>query len=367
MRSVLPPRYTESGDAILVAHPTAWGALRRNVIDESARRLAEDVQLVPRAAAIARSHLGTAAGRYAVVEVFDDRADVHTLRCHDGNWEVVNSLAGASDPSSVMSLIGTAVPDDIEAVLVDAADPEIVRTTVEIIERATVVGRVIPVDRWLLVRFGAARRPVTATPEVAASRADRRAARRIVPALVVAMVAAVLLVGVLAVADHRRNGETTRAGPGPSTAAVPTIETTVIGRVRIAIPAGWTQTREPRVSDNPAVWPRTTVADPAADRRISVMQFAIRAGATRQTVSSSLRARIQQRGSDDVQDFEEHHLIGARDVIAYRELSGSGRPVDWYVIAGDRIQVSVGCQAGSAVDIARECEQAVGSLVIDPA
>lgn len=364
MRSVLPNRPAALSDTVVVAHPSSWGTLRRSVIDESAQRLDRDVRLVPRAAAIARSHLGSVSGRYAVVEVFADRADVHIMHCPNGEWDIVNSRAGESDPSTITALISAAVPDEVEAVLVDATDPEIRRTTVEIVEQATVVGRVIPVDRWLLVRFGADRRTAAPEQESPADRVESRKRRPLAPALAAAGVVAVLVVVGIAVAGHRRGDSEPAAAR--SGAPAPATEQVAIGRVRLTVPAGWTETREPATGHGSAVWPRTTFADPASDRRLTVMQFAIRAGANQQTVASSLRSRIEQRGGDDVQDFREHLRVGGRDVVGYRELSGSGRPVDWYVMAGDRLQVSVGCQAGSTADIAAECERTIASLVIAP-
>jgi type VII secretion-associated protein (TIGR03931 family) len=83
-------------------------------------------------------------------------------------------------------------------------------------------------------------------------------------------------------------------------------------------------------------------------------------------VANSLRNRIDQRGDDVVQEFSASTRFAGREVISYREVPVSGGPIRWYLLVSAGLQVSVGCQDGSAGEtIDEQCRIAVGSVRVD--
>ena len=88
-----------------------------------------------------------------------------------------------------------------------------------------------------------------------------------------------------------------------------------------------------------------------------------RCAPARESVAGSLRNRIEQRGDDVVTEFSAATRFGGRDVIGYRESPASGGAIRWYVVVDDGLQVSIGCQAGTAAESPDdECAAAVRSV-----
>jgi type VII secretion-associated protein (TIGR03931 family) len=135
-----------------------------------------------------------------------------------------------------------------------------------------------------------------------------------------------------------------------------------VGRVSLVVPADWRQSSEPAAE---GVVSRTTFAAPQDDRRIILLQNAVRSTSTLSSVAGSLRNRIDQRGDDVVQEFSASTRYAGREVISYREVPVSGGAIRWYLLVATGLQVSVGCQAGSAGEsIDEQCVVAVGSVRI---
>ena len=135
------------------------------------------------------------------------------------------------------------------------------------------------------------------------------------------------------------------------------------------MPGDWRQS-EQRTPSGSADDPSTTRAvfvDPDDGRRIIAVLTEVRAGSTRESVAGSLRNRIEQRGDDVVTEFSAATRFGGRDVIGYRESPASGGAIRWYVVVDDGLQVSIGCQAGTAAESPDdECAAAVRSVRVSP-
>lgn len=152
----------------------------------------------------------------------------------------------------------------------------------------------------------------------------------------------------------------------PSVTAAPATSVRAdVGRVSMVVPVDWRRTSD-AVDDTGAI-PFTTFAARTDDRRIIVVQNAVRIDSTPTTVATSLRNRLRQSGGDTVSEFSAVTRYADRDVISYRETPGSGAAIRWYVMVSAALQVSVGCQPGTrgeSVDDA--CAAAVGSVTIAP-
>jgi type VII secretion-associated protein (TIGR03931 family) len=216
-----------------------------------------------------------------------------------------------------------------------------------------VVGRVACVRRALVHRYGGAAatpHPLAETgpPPPASGRTRRR------PVLVAAALAAVIAVAVVIAVVVVREG--------PRAPAAVVDRQAHLGRVSLAVPGNWRQSSEPAAE---GVVSRTTFAAPTDDRRIIVLQNTVRSTSTLSSVAGSLRNRIDQRGDDVVQEFSASTRYAGREVISYREVPVSGGAIRWYLVVASGLQVSVGCQAGSAGEpIDEQCIVAVGSLRI---
>lgn len=153
------------------------------------------------------------------------------------------------------------------------------------------------------------------------------------------------------------------AGDRAVTSAPPAPVSAEIGRVTLSVPEQWRRVSDP-VDDDGAI-PFTTIAARSDDRRIIMVQNAVRADSTLDSVAVSLRNRLDQRGNDVVTEFSPRTRYGDRDVIGYRETPVSGGQIRWYVVVDSALQVSIGCQdGGQGQSIDAECTAAVRSLKI---
>jgi type VII secretion-associated protein (TIGR03931 family) len=336
-------------DAVTVAHPSTWGTRRTEILRTAAHTRCAEVVLTPRAAAIAESHLELSAQRALVIEAHA-RIDIHECeRGHDG-WTIVSTTVATAE--SIDSRLHELVDNRIEAILIDGEEGEVVADLRDRCEAQTVVGRVAVVQRALIHRFGGAALPVH-NPEWTVPMPERRSTRRRIGVSIAAAVAIVVALAVAAaVIDDRSDG--------PASAADREVQ---LGRVAITVPTDWRESNEPPAE---GIVSRTTFAAAGDDRRIIVLQNAVRNTSTLASVASSLRNRIDQRGDDVVQEFSASTRFAGREVISYREVPVSGGPIRWYLLVSAGLQVSVGCQDGSAGEaIGDHCRIAVGSVRVD--
>lgn len=342
-------------DAVTLAHPSTWGARRTGVLRQAAAPYCRELEVAPRAVVIARSHLDASAQRALVVEVHEHgprvRIDIHELHHVDGLWQIESTAV--TDLDTYSDVVATLADNRIEAILVYGSNPTVVAAVCRRAEEVTVVGRVAGVRRSLLHRFGGAALVAPDTDLTDRSAEVGRATRRRWPVIAGAALVAIAVAAVVAVV-------VTREGPDNATAVVD--RQAQIGRVSLAVPGDWRESNEPAAE---GVVSRTTFAAPDDDRRIIVLQNTVRATSTLSSVAGSLRNRIDQRGDDVVQEFSASTRYAGREVIGYREVPVSGGPIRWYLMVSTGLQVSVGCQAGTAGEqIDEECQKAVGSVRI---
>ncbi len=332
-------------DDVTVAHPSTWGTTRTSVLRQAATVAGREVELVPRAVVIARSHLDATAQRALVIEVAG-RIDIHEVRRAGGDWQIASTTVATDQ--TYAELVAERADNGVEAILVDGADSGAVESVRSRVERETVVGRVACVRRALVHRYGGATAvppPITDVGPSSPVGPSRRT-----PLLVAAVFTAIAAVAVVIAV-------VVRDGPQPQAAVVD--RQAQVGRVSLAVPGDWRQSSEPAAE---GVVSRTTFAAPQDDRRIILLQNAVRSTSTLSSVAGSLRNRIDQRGDDVVQEFSASTRYAGREVISYREVPVSGGAIRWYLVVAAGLQVSVGCQAGSAGEsIDEQCIMAVGS------
>ncbi|GAB2640074.1 hypothetical protein GCM10027169_05180 [Gordonia jinhuaensis] len=355
---------------ILVAAPTVWGPIRRRALS-GLDAVSCVVAVVPRAVVIADTHCDSWMRAAVVIEHQGERLDIHRVeRDPVTGWDVVRTrvvdeivtgrrLADriAADPVFADPAI---FGDDVEVVLVDTdtdtdAESDGSGRRLELLGELALacrVGPVVAVRREVIRRFGG-RAPVRAFR--AAADTDARPRARSVRHRVRATAVLAAAVGVIAAVS---------AGHGAgSTEDTDHVRPVSLGRVRMLAPAEWVVRSDGPPSAPAGAAARTVYAHGHDGRRIVVIQSQIRRDATQASVAASLRARIAERRDVDIDDFSPATTYAGRAVISYREIPGSGGQVRWYVLVGDRMQVSVGCQAGDAGEsIERHCRLAIGSL-----
>ena len=344
---------------VTLAYPSTWGHRRTEILRNAALVHCSQLELVPRAVAIARSHLDSAAQCVVVIEVHgrsgsDRRIDVHELRSSAGGPQITATRV-LTDPQGLPGLLAEVVDNRVEAILVDGRERTAVAEVRRGAEASTVVGRVLAVDRMLLRRFGGAELPparIDDGPPPVRAHSRRRIVAAVVAMLVVAAAAAVG-VGVAVMRDG--------ASAAPAAEADHTVQ---LGRVNLTVPGGWRSSSEPPAE---GVVSRTTFAAPENDRRLIILQNTVRDTSTLASVAVSLHNRIDQRGDAVVQEFSASTQFAGREVISYREVPVSGGTIRWYLMVERGLQVSVGCQSGSAGEsVDAQCRGAVGSVRIAP-
>ncbi|MGZ8179201.1 type VII secretion-associated protein [Williamsia sp. SKLECPSW1] len=344
----------ERPSSVTLAHPSTWGARRVGVVLSALETALGDggtqISAVPRAALLAATHVESSMQVCAVVEAHDDRVDVHRVQRDAQGWRIARTsvLAADAGPDELAAL----VDDAVEAILVDGDRGDRVDLVLGLVADATPTGRVAAVDRALLHRFGV---PRPSRPDPPAPPAPGRPARRQV------LIAAGVLVAVVAVVV----GLVVWQSHGDDTVAPPAGEIAQIGRVSMTVPPGWRRTSD--APDATGAIGFTSIAAPDDDRRLLLVQNSVRADSTLDSVATSLRNRLGQRGADAVAEFSADTTFAGRRVISYRETPGSGAAIRWYVVVASALQVSVGCQPGSRGESVEDaCAAAVGSVVIAP-
>lgn len=341
-------RALEGLGAVELAHPTTWGVRRTEILRQAAQPHCGQLVLTPRAAVIAESHLGSSTQRALVIEVHS-RIDIHEMDRSAGGWNVVETSVATAE--TVASRLSGVVDNRIEAILVDGTDPEAVAEILRCCDVHTVVGRVAAVHRSLIHRFGGSALPVDEGIGEPATDSPAPMRRRVAGALAATAAVVTAVVAVTLLFDNGRAGV-------PPTAD----HEAQLGRVAVTVPAEWRESAEPAAE---GVVSRTTFAAPGDDRRIIVLQNTVRNTSTLASVAGSLRNRIGQRGDDVVQEFSASTRYAGREVISYREVPVSGGPIRWYLLVSAGLQVSVGCQGGSAGEaIDQQCRVAVGAVRI---
>ena len=371
-----------AGRPLVVGHPSTWGPRRASTLADLGDGRAP-VALLPRAVLVARSHADLTVRRCAVVETTHlprppaDPGhprpawwDVQIVGRGPDGWVIERSglIRPGADraPRSSPNADGLDIIDDsVEAVFVDGDRPDEVSAAIGVIAGHAVAGRVVAVDRELVVRLG--HRTGGADEDTMAPGPDPGppdplrvgATRRRSGTLLAAAVMAILVVGgAIGVGLWQR-------GTAPDAASTEV----GLGRATLTVPGDWRQSEQQTPSgsaDDPSTT-RAVFVDPDDGRRIIAVLTEVRAGSTRESVAGSLRNRIEQRGDDVVTEFSAATRFGGRDVIGYRESPASGGAIRWYVVVDDGLQISIGCQAGTAAESPDdECAAAVRSVRVSP-
>ena len=359
---------------LLIGHPSTWGAVRCGVLARAAAGMRPPASLIPRAVLVARSHSDTVMGNCVVVETTHRPSypadtvpptwDVARLVRTSGGWVIERSgVITLDDDAHVGEKIVALVDDSVEAVFVDGSDRDEVRAAIEEICAYAVAGRVVPVDRALVRRHGARTAVVAPLPEAMGDQpGDARARQsfawryRLPIACCALLVVGLVVLGVVGWRHDAPQG--------------PTYRDAVVGRTTLSVPAAWHRTAPPMPgdpSDRGTGQARSVFTDPGSGGRILLVQSDVRSASTLDSVANSLRNRISQRGDDVVSEFSASTRFGDREVIAYREAPASGSAIRWYVLVDDDLQVSIGCQAGSAGEsVDAHCARAVSTARIVP-
>ncbi|WP_299575551.1 type VII secretion-associated protein [uncultured Williamsia sp.] len=338
---------------VILAHPSTWGRRRVGVLLDAVEAVVGGTATVtaqPRATLLAATNLESSVLACVLLEAHDDRVDVHRLQRSADGWRIGRTVVLDADctPDELADL----VDDAVEVVLVDGDRADRVDTVVDLVADATPTGRIAAVDRALLHRFGPPRAPRPSPPP--SPRLGKPGPARILVAAGVFVMAVAVVVGLVV---WRGGGD----DPAPRAAT----ETAQIGRVSLTVPQGWRRTSDP--PDATGAIGFTSIASPADDRRLLLVQNAVRVDSTLDSVATSLRNRLGQRGTDAVAEFSADTTFAGRRVISYRETPGSGAPIRWYVVVSSALQASVGCQPGSQGEsIDDACAAAVGSVTIAP-
>ncbi|MFI6171589.1 type VII secretion-associated protein [Nocardia sp. NPDC051052] len=369
-------------ERITLICPTEWGASRRSVLDQAARRFTADVvfeelavravaadegtshsrrtlvlefgALTTTATAVIRSHQGVHiescehAPTLALAEVLPESRGFTALcalidRLLDGQPADLAQTVGVTDVGK-LELLRTAVQQRCGpgVGLRALTGPELIRGhQTEPIQQAELPSA-LPQTEWM--------QPLR---ERAAAQRPRRSGLGYVGAAIAAVVvvAAVIVGGVVLL---NRPDDNPTAAPGTtsppssesapsSTASVPTATAgpETYGRIRFQAPDGWHIASTPDANGKSRV---DLSPDDGARLRVTVTQTPVAPGASYEQVAAKLETQMNQRPAGVMSDLKRDVVYGGRSTLAYTERPGDGSTVRWHVLLEYGIQVSVGCQ-----------------------
>jgi type VII secretion-associated protein (TIGR03931 family) len=356
--------------------PTDWGAGRRGVLDQAARRYATDVVFEDIAVRSVASDEGTSHSRRTLVLEFGMLATTASavIRSHRGvhlescEYEPTLALAEITAESAgyaglcslIARLLDTGPIDLVQVVAI--ADPsklDLLRAAID--QTAGTDVELRPVAGADLVQGRRAepndRREASTAPtewmqslrERAAAQQPRHDTARFA-AVAVAALAVVALIVAGAVILSGRRGEETAAAPGTGVAspiaAPPPIgppdeaPPEAFGRLRFRVPPGWRVTRSPDTGRARL----DLVPEAGARQRITVMQAPLTASSSYAQVAAKLETQMAQRPPGVLTDLQRDVMFGGRSGLAYLEHPGDGSTVHWHVLLEFGIQISIGCQ-----------------------
>ncbi|WP_330232969.1 type VII secretion-associated protein [Nocardia sp. NBC_00508] len=364
-------------ERITLICPTEWGAGRRSVLDEAARRCAADVVFEDIAVRAVAADEGTSHSQRTLVLEFGSLTTTASavIRSHRGvhiescEYEPTLALAEITADSSGFAALCALIerlldgrPVDL-AQVVGIADPaklDLLGAAIEQTLGAAVELR--PVAGAGLVRGRQTppsqqhEAPVTPpNAEWMQPLRDRAAAQQpghrstgVALAAVAALVVVALAVVTAVILVNRKDDASTAApstGPAPTSAAAspagtPLAEPETFGRIRFRVPTGWRVAATPE-SGRARV---DLVPEDAVRQRITVVQTPLVDGAGYEQVAAKLEAQIAQRPPGVLTDLKRDVVFGGRSGLAYSERPGDGSTVRWHVLLEYGIQVSIGCQ-----------------------
>ncbi|MEV6321409.1 type VII secretion-associated protein [Nocardia sp. NPDC051787] len=364
-------------ERITLICPTEWGASRRSVLDQAARRCTADIVFEDIAVRAVAADEGTSHSQRTLVlefglltttasTVIRSHRGVHVESCE---YEPVLVLAEITTDAPEFDVLCALIdrlldgrPIDLAQVVgvADAAKLDLLGAAIEQSVGAAVQLR--PVAGADLVRGRHAEPSRQEVAPVAPSHAEwmqplrERAAaqqpgnRRTGVALAGIAALVVVLVAVAAVILVNREDDTTAAAPStgaapPSVTAPPVGSTSdaepeMFGRISFRVPSGW------RVASAPESGRARIdfVPEDGSRQRITVVQTPLAAGSGYEQVAAKLEVQIAQRPAGVLTDLKRDVVFGGRSGLAYSERPGDGSTVRWHVLLEYGIQVSIGCQ-----------------------
>ncbi|MBF6167363.1 type VII secretion-associated protein [Streptomyces gardneri] len=358
--------------------PTEWGAARRGVLEEAARRWTSEVVFEGIAVRSVASDEGTSHSRRTLVLEFGTLTTTASavIRSHRGvhvescEHDPALALAEITEESPAFDALRGLVTRLLEggpidlAQVVGIADPTklgLLGAAIEQAAGAAVELRSVAGNDLLRGRRpGPSHRqempPATAPTEWMRPLRDRAAAeqprystaRFAVVAVAALVVVALVVIGAVIVSG--RGDDAATAAPSTETASTsvaPSPAATsaesapeAFGRIRFRVPPGWRVAPAPE-SARARV---DLVPETGARQRITVMQTPLTAGSGYEQVAAKLEVQMAQRPPGVLTDLERDVVFGSRSSLAYSEHPEDGSTVRWHVLLESGIQVSVGCQ-----------------------
>ncbi|WP_378737288.1 type VII secretion-associated protein [Nocardia brasiliensis] len=370
-------------DRITMICPTEWGAARRTVLEQAARRFTGEVAFEELAVRAVASDEGTSHSRRTLVLEFGALTTTATavIRSHQGVHiescehaptlaldEILPESRGRADLCALIDRLLDGQPADLAQTVcvTDPAKLDLLRAVVQqrcgagVALRALtgpdlIRGRqtepihrpdspaTLPQNEWM--------RPLR--ERAAAQQSGRDGTRYVGVAVAALVVVAAAVVG--AVVFLNRSGDsptaapTTTSVPTSAVAEPPTVAPTTtatagpetVGRVRFQVPDGWHLTSTPDPNNRSRI---DLSPNDGARLRVTVTQTPVAAGAGYEQVAAKLEAQINQRPAGVMSELKRDVVYGGRSTLAYTERPGDGSTVRWHVLVEHGIQVSVGCQ-----------------------
>ncbi|MEU7142972.1 type VII secretion-associated protein [Nocardia sp. NPDC046473] len=369
-------------ERITLICPTEWGASRRSVVDQAARRFTTDVVFEDLAVRAVAADEGTSHSRRTLVLEFGALTTTATavIRSHQGVHiescehqpalalaEVLPESPGFTALCALIDRVLDGQPADLAQTVgvTDAGKLDLLRAAVQQRCGASVGLRALTGPE--LIR-GHQTEPMH-QPEVpsilsqtewmqplreraAAQRPPRSGLGYVGAAIAAVVVVAAVVVGGVVLLN--RSDDTPAAAPNtavpsssapaPTTsAAAPTTAAgpETYGRIRFQVPDGWHIASAPDATGKSRV---DLSPDDGARLRVTVTQTPVAPGASYEQVAAKLETQMNQRPAGVMSDLQRDVVYGGRSTLAYTERPGDGSTVRWHVLLEYGIQVSIGCQ-----------------------
>ncbi|MFI6997744.1 type VII secretion-associated protein [Nocardia sp. NPDC050175] len=360
--------------------PTEWGASRRSVLDQVARRFTADVVFEDLAVRAVSADEGTSHSRRTLVLEFGALTTTATavIRSHQGVHiescehqpalalaEVLPESHGFTALCALIDRVLDGQPADLAQTVgvTDAGKLDLLRAAVQQRCGAGVGLRALTGPE--LIR-GHQTEPLH-QPEVpsvlsqtewmqplreraAAQRPPRSGLGYVGAAIAAVVVVAAVVVGGVVLLNRSDDTPAANTAAPSSSAAAPTTSAAATttaagpetyGRIRFQVPDGWHIASAPDATGKSRV---DLSPDNGARLRVTVTQTPVAPGASYEQVAAKLETQMSQRPAGVMSDLKRDVVYGGRSTLAYNERPGDGSTVRWHVLLEYGIQVSIGCQ-----------------------
>ncbi|WP_405167210.1 type VII secretion-associated protein [Nocardia sp. NBC_01499] len=369
-------------ERITLICPTEWGAPRRSVLDQAARRFTSDVVFEELAVRAVAADEGTSHSRRTLVLEFGALTTTATsvIRSHQGVHiescehaptlalaEILPESRGYTELCALIDRLLDGQPADLaqSVGVTDAGKLDLLRAAVQqrcgpgVGLRALTGPDLIRGHQTEPLHQPESPSALSQTEwmqplrERAAAQQPRRGGLGYVGAAIAAVVvvAAAVVGGVVLL---NRSDDTPVAAPATSapsrgaapssTAAAPSTTAAgpeTYGRIRFQTPDGWHIASAPDANGKSRV---DLSPNDGARLRVTVTQTPVAPDASYEQVAAKLETQMSQRQDGVMSDLKRDVVYGGRSTLAYTERPGDGSTVRWHVLVEYGIQVSIGCQ-----------------------